>query len=287
MAARISDVEFDVNFDPERIARDLGVSLAGALSEIAGRLLAAAYPETGEDRPTDPQIIAWPNRTQPPVLIVRCPVCDESVETTPMSWEIVIDPTSTADAVSVRGLVQHTHEDPDVDVRWPFAAVWTPPPAEPLIDAHIVEPDEEDIEEGQAKHADDAFEFTPDEPGEPVSVRSAVHQALGAASVAWEGERPQGVFDSTWALAIGEALLEVITRHVDERVQSAEDERTRLDQIIYRARTRISGDHDHRSEPGLMSGTPTLRSTLDGVRDILAAVDGPDSPTAKRLRGEA
>lgn len=261
--------------------------LSDALTS-AGITPADVAPETkGDDRPTEPQIIAWPQRTQPPTLIVRCPMCDASVETEPLSWEIVIDPTSTADAVSVRGLVHHAHEDTQTDVRWPFAAVWTPPPVT-ISDVQRTfawQPDEhDDIEEGQAKRADDDFEFTPDDPREPVSLKSAVYQALGAASTSWLGERPQGTFDSTRALAIGEALLEVVERFVDERVQSAEDERTRLDQIIYRARAVLS----EAGASGLRTTTlRDLASAAGQVSSILAAVDGPDSPAAKRLRGEA
>jgi len=38
-------------------------------------------------------------------------------------------------------------------------------------------------------------------------VRSAVFQALGAASTCWDSLREAGVFDSTRALEIGNALL--------------------------------------------------------------------------------
>lgn len=229
MTAHTSNIEFD----PERIARDLSASLAAALNEIAGRLHPTAHPETGEDRPTDPQITAWPNRTHPPTLIVRCPVCDESVETTPLLWETVIDPTTTT--VSVRGLVQHTHEDPDIDARWPFTATWTPPPAKTIAhDPH--EDDRADIEEGQEHNPDEPVTFTPDEPDEPVSIRSAVFQALGAASVAWRGEAPQGIFDDEYAVKIGEALLTLIDERAeelaDERAHATETARARLASII-------------------------------------------------------
>lgn len=52
----------------------------------------------------------------------------------------------------------------------------------------------------------DKFSFQLDEDG-AVSVESAVFQALGAASMCWS-ETPTGVFDSTKAKEIGEALLE-------------------------------------------------------------------------------
>lgn len=42
------------------------------------------------------------------------------------------------------------------------------------------------------------------------SVESAVFQALGAASVCWEDISGTGIFDSTRAKEIGEALLEFI-----------------------------------------------------------------------------
>lgn len=212
MAAHTGDVEIDVTFDPERIARDLGTSLAGALSEIAGRLLSNAYHETGEDRPTDPQIVDWPSRTQPPTLIVRCPMCDDSVQTTPLSWEIVIDPTSTIDAVSVRGLVQHTHDDDQTDVRWPFAAVWTPPPVTIADVQRTFARDEvaDDLEEGAERTGNgERWEFTPDSDG-ALSLSSAVFQALGGASTCWEAIEHAGVFDSTRAKEIGDALLAYI-----------------------------------------------------------------------------
>lgn len=41
---------------------------------------------------------------------------------------------------------------------------------------------------------------------EGFNLRSAVFQALGAASMCWE-KTPQGIFKSDEALAIGEALL--------------------------------------------------------------------------------
>jgi hypothetical protein len=50
-----------------------------------------------------------------------------------------------------------------------------------------------------------AFEFTVRE-GEPLTVKTAVFEALGAASMAWE-YTPQGVFDSERAKEIGDALL--------------------------------------------------------------------------------
>ena len=50
------------------------------------------------------------------------------------------------------------------------------------------------------------FSFIPDEYGD-VTLRSAIHQALGAASVCWDKD---GVFDSTRALEIGEALMDFI-----------------------------------------------------------------------------
>lgn len=56
-----------------------------------------------------------------------------------------------------------------------------------------------------------AFEFSPEHDG-TVPLSTAVFQALGAASVCWESMDGTGVFDSTRAKEIGDALLEVIMR---------------------------------------------------------------------------
>lgn len=316
MAARIADVE--VGFDTDRIARDLAASLAGALSEIAGALLGAAFPGD-EDRPTEPQIIEWPLRSRPPRLIVRCPECDESVETTPLTWEIVLDP-ETHRLAGVRGTVEHLH-DVDVSVRWGFVAEASEPagPIHPVppTDTIIMESaartfarsqdDDDDLEAFETgQDRDDPFVFVPEAQGEPVTLRSAVFQALGAASVYGNESR---AFESGWAAEIGEALLSLIDEKIeaDERVNAwqqvanhralrpaygsggpllpsvldhltaldrAESERVRLDRIIYRARTALRDIVERR----------TYTPGPDAVADILAAVDGPDSPRSRELR---
>lgn len=52
------------------------------------------------------------------------------------------------------------------------------------------------------------FRFVPDHDG-TLDLESAVHQALGAASVCWT-EPPRGIFDSDRAREIGQALLEYL-----------------------------------------------------------------------------
>jgi len=54
------------------------------------------------------------------------------------------------------------------------------------------------------------FEFT-ERPGEPLTLEGAVFEALGAASMCWT-EPPAGVFDSTRAMVVGNALVERIRR---------------------------------------------------------------------------
>lgn len=56
----------------------------------------------------------------------------------------------------------------------------------------------------------DGFEFT-ERPGEPLTLETAVFEALGAASVCWT-EPPAGVFDSERATMVGNALVERIRR---------------------------------------------------------------------------
>lgn len=49
------------------------------------------------------------------------------------------------------------------------------------------------------------------------NIRSAVFQALGTASMCWS-ETPDGVFDSTLAKEVGEALLAEMRRLVEHRI---------------------------------------------------------------------
>jgi hypothetical protein len=54
------------------------------------------------------------------------------------------------------------------------------------------------------------FEFTERE-GEPLTLETAVYEAVGAASMAWT-PTPTGVFDDTWAAIVAKALVERIRR---------------------------------------------------------------------------
>lgn len=54
-----------------------------------------------------------------------------------------------------------------------------------------------------------SFDFNDDDTAD-MRIRSAVFQALGAASVCWECMDGTGIFQSDRALAIGEALLDVL-----------------------------------------------------------------------------
>ena len=50
---------------------------------------------------------------------------------------------------------------------------------------------------------------------EPLTLTSAVYQAIGAASVCWENPAGAGVFDSDRAAEVAEALLSKIREHQD------------------------------------------------------------------------
>ncbi len=63
------------------------------------------------------------------------------------------------------------------------------------------------------------FEFQPEHDGS-LSSESAIFQALGAASMCWS-ETPKGVFDSTRAKAIGEALVEFLHQREGARLGMA------------------------------------------------------------------
>lgn len=240
--------------------------LADALDRHKG-----AQDSTPEPSLPDPYVSSWPIRTHPPLVIATCPYCAQAIEANPVIWEIVVDPTSTLGALTVRGTMQHEHEDKAL-VRWPFAAAFTPAPeAPPVYDSEAGA-----LREGAAAVDNDRAFATV---REAESVDEAAYLALGAASACWDDLSEAGVFDSERAKLIGEALTERIERHVDERVQAAEDERVRLEQIIYRARTYVA-EREQR-----LGGYGT-DSPLAVVRDLLAAVDGQDSPAAKRLRGD-
>lgn len=58
-------------------------------------------------------------------------------------------------------------------------------------------------------------------PQDPEDMRSAVMQAMGSASMAWV-ETPQGEFDSDWAKAVGEGLINWLNEHYV--IQEKEDE---------------------------------------------------------------
>lgn len=58
--------------------------------------------------------------------------------------------------------------------------------------------------------SEQTFEFTERE-GEPLTLETAVFEALGAASMCWT-ETPTGIFDDTRASVIGHALVERIRR---------------------------------------------------------------------------
>lgn len=219
MALTPGKMEVDVAFDPERIARDLANSLAGALADITGALLNYANPDSTnpDSTPPDAAIIDWPLKTRAPKMIVTCPTCFQSVEGEPLSWEIVLDPTNGR-LTNVRGLFMHAHEDTQIEVRWPFVATWEEPKREPRFthDPVVGSPFEaaaDDLEEGQERSSawegSEPWEFTPETDGS-LPLRSAVFQALGGASTCWDEDASLTGFDSERCVEIGEALLKVI-----------------------------------------------------------------------------
>ena len=308
MAAHMGDVEVGVTpvLSPEgqALVEQALESFAGAFDAIVrskaqtmldvSNALISAYEPKATDAEREPlpgpTIENWPIKSHPPVVIAPCPHCGSAIEANPVTWEIVIDPTSTTDSTTVRGQMQHEHDE-GVLVRWPFVATYTPPPADPWepIDAPVIWDDPDvDVDEGQQKDASDRWEFTPDGEGN-VSLAAAVFQALGGASTCWENTSARGAFDGTRAREIGDALLRFVdSEHRNDADVAAlaalEAERVRLDQIIYRARTVL---RDAGATGSRMTNLRDLASAAGQAASILAAVDGPDSPAAKRLRGEA
>lgn len=288
-------------------------SKAQALLDVSNALRSAHEP-AAEEPPSEPQIIEWPLKTRPPRLIAKCPGCGQHVDVEAETFEIVLDPTSTSDATTVRGRLRHDHEDGSMSA-WPYVATYTPPPARYVHDPVIgdISPEVEDVEQGQASPLDVPFEFVPDSDGS-LSLRNAVMQALGAASVCWDAVDQAGTFDPDRAIEVGEALMQRIeserpagvndesvrqimstwddvvkhpyiarafevgpTLHdgiiaVLDEAQRAEAERVRLQQIIYRARTRLRE---------IISTRHTAGSPED-IADILAAVDNVESRRARR-----
>ncbi|WNM65463.1 hypothetical protein SEA_PHONEGINGI_61 [Microbacterium phage Phonegingi] len=257
------------------------------LSDALDRHALAVEPKTTEaerEPLPGPTIENWPIKSHPPVVIAPCPHCGSAIEANPVIWEIVVDPTATTESTTVRGQMQHEHDE-GVLVRWPFVATYTPPPVDEWepIDAPVIWDDPDvDLDEGQQK-GDDPWAFTPDGEGE-VSLAAAVFQALGGASTCWDSDEPdrRGVFDGTRAREIGDALLRFIdTEHRNgadvAALAALEAERVRLDQIIYRARTLLSETYPNRDGVHPDSLIGWLFATLD-------AVDGIDSPSAKSLR---
>ncbi len=60
----------------------------------------------------------------------------------------------------------------------------------------------------------DGYEWNPEVADrDPEAVRTAVFQALGAASICWEHVEEAGVFDSDLALKIGNGLLKFLDEH--------------------------------------------------------------------------
>lgn len=242
------------------------------LSDALDRHALATEPKTTEaerEPLPGPTIENWPIKSHPPVVIAPCPHCGSAIEANPVTWEIVVDPTATTSSTTVRGQMQHEHDE-GVLVRWPFVATYTPPPVEALIDAEVVDERDEDIAEGAERTGNgEPWEFTPDEDDE-LSIESAVFQALGGASMCWEAIEHAGVFDSTRAREIGERLLEHLDvemrREVARRAALIDAQRGDALRTIRRARD-IIARHDAARKDG---GTaPSKRQTISIVEQTL------------------
>lgn len=110
-------------------------------SRAVSRLTDKGTDATPQQEPPAPTITEWPLRNHAPVVLATCPHCGDHIEANPVNWEIVIDPTSTFSATSVRGMMQHEH-DGGLMMRWPFVATYTPPPApvdEEVIDVGVLD----------------------------------------------------------------------------------------------------------------------------------------------------
>lgn len=79
-------------------------------------------------------------------------------------------------------------------------------------------------EGGPDETVHEPFAFQPEHDG-TLPLRTAVFQALGAASVCWDPMPVGCVFDSTRAEAIGEALMALLGEHMDGWRPASEDER--------------------------------------------------------------
>lgn len=242
-------------------------------SDITEPTGVAAAPDVPEQSKPDPFISDWPIKSHPPVIIATCPHCTSSVEGNPVSWEIVVDPKAPYGPKTVRGQMQHQH-DGGVLVRWPFAATEQPSLIDDIVAAEIAGEYDEDIEEGRERNVDERepWGFTPDpddEDVEPLSIESAVYQALGGASTCWEDLSDAGVFDSTRAHEIGGLLLEYLDvetrREVSKRAAHIDAERHRLAGVLSRARAALNNVRYMTTDSDVM-----LAQGMQEVRDALA-----------------
>lgn len=64
----------------------------------------------------------------------------------------------------------------------------------------------------------------------PGTLVSAVHEALGEASMAW-AQVPSGIFDATACLRIGDELCKAIEEHVEQLLNTRRDAKTALAEI--------------------------------------------------------
>ncbi len=97
--------------------------------------------------------------------------------------------------------------------------------------------------------AREPFAFQPSE-GQELSVEEAVFQALGAASMCWD-TTPTGIFDSTRAKEIGDALMAELRPHL-KSVLDGTDRVTIYEDSVgqWRWRRQAAGNHERIAASG-------------------------------------
>lgn len=214
----------DTKAEVEKAVAAYGEAVNAILTSAASGLLSISNAYTSafaatpvENPPSDPQVIEWHTRTQPPRIIANCPGCGQHVDLVAETFEIILPSEGEVNSpIRLRGRLRHDHEDGSM-AAWPYnveapegAARITVDDARATFARFEDADDREDVQEGQEHDSDEPFEFVPDVDGS-LDLRNAVMQALGAASMCWEYPSEAGIFDPDRAIKIGEALLSKIS----------------------------------------------------------------------------
>jgi hypothetical protein len=190
----------------------------------------------------DDTIVEWPERMKAPRVISTCPTCHKAVEDRLATWESLVSPNGL---VGVSGFMRHMHDDGGA-TTWAvkFDAAEIPPTRDDAADpaADAAAEIAEDVQQGQEYDGEEPFEFVPDSDG-TITLRNAIFQALGAASVCWDDMYQTGEFDSATALKIGEALTDFAENALTARLAQSEAEIERLVDMIGKARAIVAKEH--------------------------------------------